>query len=66
MGVQGNLVRDQSPEREVGGQCNSMAAGVYFWALGPPSLESEPLLWGDPGWKLLSWGQGFVGVCEQR
>lgn len=42
MGVQGNLVRDQSPEREVGGQCNSMAAGVHFWALGPPAWGASP------------------------
>lgn len=49
MGVPGNLERDQSPEREVGGRCKRVAASMLFWALGPPSLANEPLVWGDLG-----------------
>lgn len=35
MSVPSYLERDQCPEREVGCRCKRVAAGIYFWALGP-------------------------------
>lgn len=57
-GVLGNLGRDQSPGREVGGRSKRVVEGMNFWVLGLPSLGSKHLFRGDPEWNLVSWGHG--------
>lgn len=38
---------------------------MYFWAVGPPSSENNLLLWGDPGWSLMSLGEALMRDAER-